>query len=282
MEGMTFWLGYSSDMTTISRTVQWTLLTDPTTALEVLPPAVEAAKFTVKSLSPSEIAIDVPRALLSNQWGAKITGVIIPDADKTHIEWRVDGLGNKHYKHLIRISEGLPEGLLDDHGIQEAASNVALRIFGRKEIAHLANVLERGEPVSAIGVGRFENKAGIAVATDRRLLFLEKSIGSEDLTSFSIGAIQATDLKKSPGGETLTVNHSGTKAVITTLGHGQGDSLVRAIRTAQAPPAPQQTSAAPASEVIGQLERLGELHVKGILSDDEFQTQKTIILSSQG
>jgi hypothetical protein len=272
-------------MATISRTVQWTLLTDHKTALEVLPPAVEQAKFTVKSLSPSEIAVDVPQALLSNQWGAKINGAITPDADKTHIEWRVDGLGNKHYKHLIKISEGLPEGLLDDHGIQEAASHVTLRIFGRKEIAHLANVLDRGETVNAIGVGRFENKAGIAAATDRRLLFLEKSIGSEDLTSFSHGAIQAIDLKKALGGETLTINHSGTKAAITALGHGQGDSLIRAIHAAQAAPTPQQPSAAapaPEIDVIGRLERLAELHAKGILNDEEFQGQKAIILSSQG
>jgi len=45
-------------------------------------PAVEQAKFTVKSLSPSDIAIDVPQALLSNQCAAKINGAITPDGDK--------------------------------------------------------------------------------------------------------------------------------------------------------------------------------------------------------
>ncbi|MBT2548938.1 PH domain-containing protein [Arthrobacter sp. ISL-65] len=270
-------------MATISRKVQWTLLTDPTTALQVLPPAIEQAKFAVKSLTPSEIAVDVPQALLSNQWAAKITGIITPDTGNTHVDWHVEGLGNKHYKHLIKISEGLPEGLLDDHGIEAAASQVPLRIFGRKEIAHLANVLDRSETVHAIGVGRYENKAGIAAATDRRLLFLEKSIGSEDLTSFSLGAIQAVDLKKALGGETLTVSHSGTKAVIMGLGHGQGDSLIRAIRTAQATPAPQQAApATPTTDIIGQLERLAELKAKGILTDDEFQQQKAVILASQG
>ncbi|MET3934869.1 PH domain-containing protein [Arthrobacter sp. OAP107] len=275
-------------MATISRTVEWTLLTDHETALKVLPPAVEQAKFKVKSLNPDEIAVDVPQALLSNQWAAKITGSIVPDADKTHIEWRVEGLGNKHYKHLIKISEGLPEGMLDDHGVQAAASQVALRIFGRKEIAHLANVLDRGETVQAIGVGRLENKAGIVAATDRRLLFLEKSIGSEDLTSFSLGAIQAVDLKKVIGGETLTINHSGTKASVTALGHGQGDSLAKAIRNAQTTSAHQPTApdpapvTAPADDFIAQLERLGELHAKGILNDEEFQAQKAILLSKQG
>ncbi|KIA73433.1 hypothetical protein ANMWB30_23600 [Arthrobacter sp. MWB30] len=266
-------------MATISRTVQWTLLTNANEVLTLLPPAVDQAQFTVSSVTPNEINVDVPRSLRSNQWAAKIHGLITSDADKTHIEWRVDGLGNKHYKHLIKISEGLPEGLLDDHGIQEAASRVALRIFGRKEIAHLANVLDRGETVNAIGVGRFENKAGIAAATDFRLLFLEKSIGSEDLTSFSLGTIQAVDLKKGLGGETLTINHSGTKASITTLGHGQGDSLIRAIRATQNTPKQEQQSIPPV-DVISQLERLAELHAKGILTDAEFQAQKERLLST--
>ena len=43
---------------------------------------MEQAKFTVKSLSPSDIAIDVPQALLSNQCAAKINGAITPDGDK--------------------------------------------------------------------------------------------------------------------------------------------------------------------------------------------------------
>jgi hypothetical protein len=91
-------LTYSAAMT-ISRTVQWTLLTDHTTALEVLLPAVSKAKFTVLSLGPDEISIDVPRAILLDRWAAKIKGTISPDGNKTHIDWRVDGMGSRHYEH---------------------------------------------------------------------------------------------------------------------------------------------------------------------------------------
>lgn len=269
-------------MATISRTVEWTLLADPASVQAMLPPAIEQAKFTLASLTADVVDVDVPRSLMANQWAAKIHGSIIPDGGRTHIEWTVEGLGNKHYSHLIRISEGLPEGVLDDHGVQAAAAKVALRIFGRKEIAHLANVLDRGEEVHAIGVGRLDNKAGIAVVTNSRLLFLEKSIGSEDVTSFQVGSIQATDMKKGLGGETLTVTHSGTKASISGLGHGQGDSLVRALRAAQAPSVPiaASSAAAPADDVITKLERLAELRAKGILSEDEFQAQKAAVLGS--
>jgi hypothetical protein len=77
-------------MATISRTVQWTLLTDDSTIRGVLPAAVKQAKFNVLSLTPSEILVDVPQALLSNQWGSKISGATMPAVgDKTHIEWAI-------------------------------------------------------------------------------------------------------------------------------------------------------------------------------------------------
>ncbi|MDQ0259519.1 SHOCT domain-containing protein [Sinomonas atrocyanea] len=271
-------------MATISRTVQWTLLADIDTVLDLLPPAIEKATFKLASLSPEQVLVDVPRAILRDRWAAKITGKMTPANDKTFIDWRVEGLGNRHYEHLVKIAEGLPEDLLDDHGIKAAASQDYLRLFGWKEIAHLANVLEREEHVHAIGVGLLDNKNGIAAVTSRRLLFLEKSIGSESLTSFSINGIQAVDVKKASmslrsSGETLTISHLGTTAIISKLAHGQGDSLLRAIRGAQES---QAASAQPAAQgpvdTVGQLERLAELFDRGVLTQEEFQQQKRAIL----
>ncbi len=45
---------------------------------------------------------------------------------------------------------------------------------------------------------------------------------------------------------------------------------------AAAPPPP----AAPAPDVLGQLQQLGDLHTQGILTDEEFATQKAKILGS--
>lgn len=81
------------------------------------------------------------------------------------------------------------------------------------------------------------------------------------------------------GGETLTITHSGTTATITTLGHGQGDGIARKFRELKAQPAAERPAAAPAADPIAQIERLAELRDKGILSEDEFQGQKTQLLS---
>jgi hypothetical protein len=267
-------------MATIIRTVHWTVLTDVEAALALLTRAVEQTDFTVASLSPEAVVIDVPRAIRKNRWAATITGAVSPSDKGTDIEWTVDGLGNKHYEHLATIAEGLPEGSLYDHGIPNAVSKVTLKIFGRKEIRHLANVLDRNEAVQAIGVGKLGNKMGIVALTDRRLLFLEKSIGGEDLVDFSLNSIGALSLAKKMGGETLTVAHSGTSAVITGMGHGQGDGITRKFRELKDRPAHTAQASPVPADPITQIERLAALRDRGILSEEEFQAQKSQILAN--
>lgn len=267
-------------MATILRTVHWTVLPQAGDPIALLQAAVEPTDFSVTSSTPTSIVVDVPRAMLKNRWAATITGVLSPGNAGTDIEWTIDGLGTKHYEHMVTIAEGMPEGSLDERGIPEAVLKIALKMFGRKEIRHLANVLDRGEFVHAIGVESLSGKMGIVALTDRRLLFLEKSIGSENLVKFSLASIGALSLGKKMGGETLTITHSGTSATITTLGHGQGDGIARKFRELKAEPATDRPTAVPAADPIAQIERLAELRDKGILSEEEFQAQKTQLLST--
>lgn len=266
-------------MATISRTVSWTLLAGADEARARVQEAVGQTDFNLIHADGQSIDIDVPRAIMKNRWAAKIHGDITASPSGTDIDWTVEGLGDKHFEHLATIAEHLPDGLLYDHGIPAAAAKLANRIFGRKEISHLSNILDRAELVHALGVGQYANKTGIVALTDKRLLFFEKSmLGSEDLTDFSLGSIGAISLGKKMGGETLTVAHSGTSAVISGLGHGQGDAIARAFRQLKEQPTPSAPSTATA-DPIDQIARLAELHAKGILTDEEFQAQKAQILS---
>lgn len=265
-------------MATILRTVHWTVLSgagDPST---LVTKATEQTDFNVTSASPNSIVIDVPRAMLKNRWGATITGTLSRGSKGTDIEWVIDGPGNKHYEHMVTIGEGMPEGALDDHGIPEAVSKIALKMFGRKEIRHLANVLDRGEFVHAIGIGNLDGKMGIVALTDRRLIFLEKSIGSENVVEFALTSIGAMSLGKKMGGETLTITHSGTSATITSLQHGQGDAIARKFREIKDQPTAANATAE--ADPIDQIERLAALRDRGILSEEEFQAQKTQLLSN--
>lgn len=265
-------------MATILRTVHWTVLADAGDPVAVITQAVAATDFAVVSTTPSSIVIDVPRAMIKNRWAATITGTLTPGERGTDIEWIIDGLGNKHFEHMVMIGTGMPEGSLYDHGIPDAVAKVSLKVFGRKEIRHLANVLDRAEYVHAIGVGSLGQKMGIVALTDHRLLFLEKSIGSESLVEFDLSAIGALALGKKIGGETLIVTYPGTSATITGLPHGQGDAIAREFRELKELPAAAVAVAPAVPDPIEQIERLAGLRDKGILNEDEFQAQKTKLL----
>ncbi len=270
-------------MATIIRTVHWTILPGAGDPVALITEAVSKTDFAVTSASPETITIDVPRAMMKNRWAAKIIGALTPNqTGGTDITWTIDGPGDKHYEHMVKISEGLPDDALDDHGIAAAASRVAGKLFGRKEIRHLANILDPGEQVRAIGVGSFDNKMGIAALTDNRLLFLEKSIlGNESLVDFALDSIGAMSLGKKMTGETLTITHSGTSAQISHMGQGQGDAIVQQFRRLKRPPAQPDSPPAPAAaDPIEQLGRLAALRDQGVLTEEEFQTKKAQLLAN--
>ncbi len=151
-------------------------------------------------------------------------------------------------------------------------SKIALKMFGRKEIRHLANVLDFGEFVYPSVSAYLGGKMGIVTLTDRRLIFLEKSIGSENLVEFALASIGAISLGKKMGGETLTISHSGTSATITTLQHGQGDAIARKFREIKDQPAAAITPAG--ADPIEQIERLAGLRDKGILSEESSRRRR--------
>ena len=135
-----------------------------------------------------------------------------------------------------------------------------------------------------LGQGRVGGKQGIVVLTTERLFFLERSMmGSESLEEFALSAIQALSVSKRMGGERIEIAHSGTKAEITSMAHGQADSIVHAFHASQrqmgssAPAAPEARSTAP--DPIEQIEQLARLRDQGILTQEEFEAKKTDLLS---
>lgn len=268
----------------ISRTVHWTLLADVEKALAAISDAVAKAKFKLESQTPGHIEIDVPRAILLDRWAAKINGAVTPEGGKTHIQWTIEGHGDKHYAHIAKIGKGLPSGMLDDRGIPALITKTPGIAFAIGEISHLPNIVDRGETFLAMAVGKVAGKSALGVATNQRVIFLEKGIMAvrESLTAFDLSAIQAVHTAKSVGGESLTITYSGMTAVMTHIAHGSGDAVAQAIRSAKAetsvPVAAVQTPVQ-TPDVIGQLERLATLRSQGILTEDEFQVQKSSLLA---
>jgi hypothetical protein len=155
-------------------------------------------------------------------------------------------------------------------------------LFGRKEIRHLRNILRASETVLELGQGQYEDKQGLVVLTNERLFFFEKSLGSETVEEFPLSVINSLSINKKMTGETLKIFSSGNQSEIKSMMHGQGDAIVRAYNSAKstssshATPAPSPST--PADDPFAQIERLGELREKGLLSEEEFEAKKAEIL----
>jgi hypothetical protein len=174
--------------------------------------------------------------------------------------------------------------VFDDRGVTAAVDRLgkASKIFGRKEIRHLRNLVYRNESVVELGQGEYESKQGLLVLTTRRLLFFEKSLGSETVEEFPLPSIISMTVSKKLTGERLVVHSFGNQSEIKGMMHGQADALVRAFRNLkqmqQAPqPAPPSAPTSP-EDPLTQIERLAQLRDKGLISVEEFEAKKTELM----
>jgi hypothetical protein len=197
------------------------------------------------------------------------------------VRWKIDTLGNKHFAILDEIAEHLPDEMLDDQGIGQAVQNLGLhRIFGRKEIRHLHNVLSVDEDVIALGTGQYASKMGIAALTNERLFFFEKSLmNAESLDDFLLSSVSSLSVQKARTGETLIVHSSGHNIEIK-MGHGHADAFVRGLRdarnVARQPVAPHAGEAR--ADPVAQIEKLATLRDKGIINNEDFEVKKAELL----
>ncbi len=159
--------------------------------------------------------------------------------------------------------------------------------LGRKEIKELPSILWEDERVENIIQGTYNNGNGILVATNRRLVFVDKGLlfglKVEDFPYDKISSIQyETGILFGK----LTIFTSGNKAIIDNVLKAKvrvfGDSVRAKIS------APKETSTPINQPIIShnpldvadQLEKLAKLKSQGILSEEEFMQQKKKILES--
>jgi len=157
--------------------------------------------------------------------------------------------------------------------------------LGRKEIKELPSILWEDECVENIIQGTYNNGNGILVATNRRLVFVDKGflfgLKVEDFPYDKISSIQyETGILMGK----LTIFTSGNKAIIDNVIKAKvrvfGDSVrakISAPKEIASQIAPIVVSQQPI-DIADQLERLAKLKEQGILTDEEFAQQKKKIL----
>lgn len=218
-------------------------------------------------------------SLRKNRWAATIAIEVIED----RMVWSVDALGDKHDQIIDELVSQLPHGMVDDQGVADALARLprSSKFFGHAEVKKLATVLTPTEHVVAIAIGSYEKTMGALILTTERLVFFDQAYRAQRTEEFALGAIQSLGVSKRPTGETINVAISGRRAEIAGIFHGEGDALVAAFRevremrsASSIPPTP--TDAQP--DIVDRLRQLGELHMAGFLTDDEFSSKKAELL----
>lgn len=157
--------------------------------------------------------------------------------------------------------------------------------FGiKKELRKLPELLAPDERVVQLARGIYQKNIGLVAATDRRVIFIEQSLTHSQQEDFLYTRISSVQTEKSFGhGGKLTIYASGNTAVIEGMfpkdaAREFGDLIRRHIGAGTAAPSP---AAAPAtSDPLDRLRQLQEMQTAGLVSDSEFETKRTEILSA--
>lgn len=269
----------------IVRTVEWKLVIPPQEAADRLSDALNDLGMEAMSTG-SAVQGKASRSLLKNRWAADAAFELEPLAQGTLVVARVEMNGTKHYAMLDEVAEKVGDDAFDDRGVADAVQRLGKmgRIFGRKEVRHVRNLLHGDERVIILGQGQYSGKQGLVVLTNERLFFFEKSmLGQETIEQFALKTITSLETGKKMTGEKLIVTVSGNRSEITHMFHGQADEIVRQYRRLAADAAQATAPAAPAAtttnDPIAQLQQIAALRDQGIISEAEFEQKKAELMS---
>ncbi|EFU69158.1 phage protein [Aliarcobacter butzleri JV22] len=155
---------------------------------------------------------------------------------------------------------------------------------GKKEIKELPSILWEDEIIKKLEEGMYKNGIGLLVATNKRLIFVNKSIFSLKVEDFGYDKITSIEYKKGLLMGEITIYASGNRAEITSMGKNEAQNFAEFIRANLGEINKEQkndtlSKAVSNDDIVSKLERLVVLKEKGILTDEEFLSQKTKILS---
>ncbi|MEI6435784.1 MAG: PH domain-containing protein [Bacteroidota bacterium] len=174
--------------------------------------------------------------------------------------------------------------------IKEQIKNLNLdktsSLFGYKEINELPRILLENENVLEIVQGGYSGKIGILVATEQRLIFIDKGfvygLKIEDFHYDKIISIQhETGLVHGKIVLTSAGNHAEISNVIKDRVKPFCDKVKMIISDLNKSQSSQNqnTNTNQAIDIADQLLKLANLKEKGILTEAEFQSQKIKLLS---
>ncbi|WP_229123409.1 PH domain-containing protein [Enemella evansiae] len=214
------------------------------------------------------------RNMLKNRWA--MSGSV--EVRRGVVTLTIDGQGSMHQKFAEEILAHLPADMTNDHGLTAAVERMTKseRFFSSLELNHLINEFRPDEQVRLMAACAIDDKVGLIVATDKRILLKDRGAFSSRTKEIYPRQVTSISTKKAFGNEVLELTASGARIVIRNLQAGRADAIANLIRDGQNAPTAPPT--APASSSADELAKLAQLHAAGALTDDEFSSAKARIL----
>jgi len=152
------------------------------------------------------------------------------------------------------------------------------RYFGKRELKALPSILWEDERIEAAVQGLYNSKMGMLVATDRRLIFVDKGLfGGLTVEDFPYDRITSIQYETGLVQGKIRVYASGNRADIEAVTKALVQPFAESIR-ARISSGSSATKTA-VDDIVGKIERLGELRAQGVLSDEEFSAAKARLIA---
>lgn len=164
--------------------------------------------------------------------------------------------------------------------IRDAAQGLPASGFVKRDLAHLESNLAKGESVSHILSGTYDNQNGILALTDRRLLFLNHGLFSQRSEDFPLEKVSSVQFKAGMVLGEVTIYTSNQQATIKNVGKPQGKAFVDASRARLGKSPDPVSNEAPVTtgDPVEQMTKLASLRDAGLITSEEFDAKKAEIL----
>ena len=157
------------------------------------------------------------------------------------------------------------------------------QFFTKKELNHLPEVLADGEQVIAFTSGLMDGNTWLITLTDRRIIFLDKGmIYGLKQSSISLDKVNAVSGQTGLIFGSIMIEDGASQRKISNVWKKTVVKFVNKVRDALEN-RKQPTNVhrdVEKNDVVSMLERLAALKANGILTESEFEQQKTKILAS--
>ncbi|WP_193014308.1 MULTISPECIES: PH domain-containing protein [Gammaproteobacteria] len=147
----------------------------------------------------------------------------------------------------------------------------------------LPELLNNGETVLCVNSGLVKSNIWLIIPTNKRVIFLHKKSGlfhkKIDSSSVNYDAITSIDSSSGLAGGKIKINTPGTIYEVGTLQKNSVQPLVDIILSTKNNSSQQPSNNSGGDDLLSKLEKLGKLKESGVLTEEEFQEQKSKLLN---